>query len=183
MAEVKRWIFFVEPQTWVRILQTNFWMVAKETTEKDLMEYGMKKHLESVAKGVKHPVRANKWLLKRRRMLRYFNYKLAIQTIAKLERFIMPKTEAWVKFYIPMPQSWSKKKKLAMCFTPHESTPDTDNLMKAFKDALMIQDKDISDSRESKFWYDGTGHIEVTLGELPPAIGYTSIKRKPDYIK
>lgn len=180
--QVKRWIFFVEPQTWVRVTKKAFWLVAKGTTEKYLMEYGMRKHLASVAKGVKYPVRANSWLNKRRRMKSYFRYRESLQIIARMEKFVMPRKESWVKFFIPMPTSWSQKKKDRMCFQLHESTPDEDNLMKAFKDCLMIQDKQISDVRTSKFWYSGTGHIEVTLGELPPANGYTRIIR-PEKIK
>lgn len=45
-----------------------------------------------------------------------------------------------LEFRIPMPKSWSKKKKAEMWLKPHTQTPDLDNLIKAFKDALLEQD-------------------------------------------
>lgn len=46
-------------------------------------------------------------------------------------------------FTIQMPKSWTKKKKLEMNGKAHTQTPDTDNLIKAFKDALAKQDSHI----------------------------------------
>lgn len=45
-----------------------------------------------------------------------------------------------ITFIIPMAKSWSKKKKLANNGQKHEQTPDLDNLIKAFKDALCKSD-------------------------------------------
>jgi Holliday junction resolvase RusA-like endonuclease len=57
-------------------------------------------------------------------------------------------------FHIPMPKSWSKKKKEAMNNRPHTQTPDLDNLLKGFQDVLCKDDKHIySISRGlSKYW-------------------------------
>ncbi len=46
-----------------------------------------------------------------------------------------------IMFHIPMPESWSKKKKEKMCFKPHQSTPDLDNLYKAFTDTIFYVSK------------------------------------------
>jgi len=46
-------------------------------------------------------------------------------------------------FHVKMPKSWSKKKKEAMNGRPHEQTPDLDNLLKGFMDALCKEDKHI----------------------------------------
>jgi Holliday junction resolvase RusA-like endonuclease len=43
-------------------------------------------------------------------------------------------------FVLPMPKSWSKKKQSAMLGQPHQTKPDLDNLIKAFKDALCSDD-------------------------------------------
>ena len=45
-----------------------------------------------------------------------------------------------IVFFIEMPASWSKKKKAQMDHCPHQSRPDLDNLIKAFKDALAEED-------------------------------------------
>jgi Holliday junction resolvase RusA-like endonuclease len=48
-----------------------------------------------------------------------------------------------VIFHIPMPESWSKKKKREMNGRPHQQTPDLDNLIKAVKDALASDDSHV----------------------------------------
>ena len=63
-------------------------------------------------------------------------------------------------FTIPMPPSWSAKKKATMMGRPHQNKPDIDNLIKAFLDALLPDDAHVWDIRASKVW--GTdGSIEV----------------------
>lgn len=42
-----------------------------------------------------------------------------------------------ILFYIPFPKSWREKKRREMYNTPHCSTPDLDNLLKAFFDSIM----------------------------------------------
>jgi len=79
----------------------------------------------------------------------------------KANRVDLPKQGAHVTFIMPMPKSWSKKKKGLMCGEFHEQTPDLDNLLKALGDAVYSQDKDISDIHVSKIW--GTrGAIIIT---------------------
>lgn len=59
-------------------------------------------------------------------------------------------------FIIPMPKSWSKKKKEKMNGTHHQQTPDTDNLYKAFTDTVFYKrnenDSHIWDITGRKFW-------------------------------
>lgn len=56
-------------------------------------------------------------------------------------------------FRIPMPQSWSKKKRQEMLGKPHRQTPDLDNLIKAFQDALLGDDSKVwRYSHMSKVW-------------------------------
>jgi Holliday junction resolvase RusA-like endonuclease len=42
-----------------------------------------------------------------------------------------------------MPASWSKKKREEMDRQPHQNKPDLDNLIKAFKDALLSEDSGV----------------------------------------
>jgi Holliday junction resolvase RusA-like endonuclease len=68
-------------------------------------------------------------------------------------------------FHIQMSKSWSKKKKVFMNGQPHRQVPDSDNLMKAFKDALLKDDSGVYDERARKFWTDGPSFIEFSIYE------------------
>lgn len=61
-------------------------------------------------------------------------------------------------FYIPMPKSWSKKKKTLMKGKPHKQKPDVDNICKAVMDALLPEDSHIYKIDCEKYWSD-TGKI------------------------
>jgi Holliday junction resolvase RusA-like endonuclease len=50
-----------------------------------------------------------------------------------------------VTFWMPMPKSWSKKKRYAMAGSWHTGKPDLDNLLKALMDALNKSDSDDED--------------------------------------
>lgn len=63
-------------------------------------------------------------------------------------------------FFIPMPYSWSAKKKEEMRLMPHHQKPDIDNLVKAVLDAMCEDDSYIYAIRAEKYW-DDTGSIEV----------------------
>ena len=63
-------------------------------------------------------------------------------------------------FYMPMPKSWSRSKRLKMTGRPHQVKPDIDNLMKALMDALYKNDSSIWDCRITKVWAND-GKIEV----------------------
>lgn len=62
-----------------------------------------------------------------------------------------------IDFILPMPASWSDKKKKDYDGKPHLQTPDLDNLVKAFKDALLKQDSQVwKYDRIIKLWgYEG----------------------------
>jgi Holliday junction resolvase RusA-like endonuclease len=55
-------------------------------------------------------------------------------------------------FLMPMPQTWSQKKKDKMNGMPCESKPDTDNLLKGLCDALRKNDQDIWQMKGVKVW-------------------------------
>ena len=66
-----------------------------------------------------------------------------------------------ITFYITMPKSWSKRKKEQMNGKPHKSRPDLDNLLKAFKDALLKEDSHVWQyGKIEKRWAD-VGSIEI----------------------
>ena len=54
-----------------------------------------------------------------------------------------PHDQLSLVFIIPMPSSWSKRKRDSFNGKPHQQRPDLDNLIKAFKDALLKEDSRI----------------------------------------
>jgi Holliday junction resolvase RusA-like endonuclease len=79
---------------------------------------------------------------------------------AQADGWQFPESGAQVMFWIPMPASWSGKKKERMAGAPHQQTPDVDNCLKALLDALHVEDKGVYDVRTTKRWA-RTGWIEV----------------------
>jgi Holliday junction resolvase RusA-like endonuclease len=98
------------------------------------------------------------------RLEKYNKYKIDLDAEAKRNSFVMPPIGASIVFVIPVPQSWSKKKKKLYHGTFHQSKPDIDNLQKAFLDSLMKEDKQIAHLEVQKRWVDfELGWIEITL--------------------
>ena len=82
---------------------------------------------------------------------KYFAYK----NVLNLQKNIMQyevKSILDVLFLLPMPKSWSKKKKEAMNGLPCKVRPDTDNLMKAIKDTFCKEDSHIWRETAEKRW-------------------------------
>lgn len=101
------------------------------------------------------------------RIERYNQYKIDLSAEAKAHGFIVPPQGLSIKFMIPVPKSWSKKKKKQYHMTLHQSTPDLDNYLKAFLDSLCTEDKYIAHYGElAKYWVDfDSGWIELTVQE------------------
>ena len=57
-----------------------------------------------------------------------------------------------VVFVLPMSKSWSPKKQAEMEGKEHQQKPDLDNLIKAFGDALLSDDSQISKIQAVKVW-------------------------------
>ncbi len=102
----------------------------------------------------------DKWA-KRKCVAEYYTYKDEIKKHLKPEDF--PVSGAHVTFFLPMPKSWSKKKKDRHYLKPHQKRPDVDNLAKGLLDALYSEDAHIYDIRVSKYWaHKGLITIEQT---------------------
>ena len=65
-----------------------------------------------------------------------------------------------ITFFMPMPQSWSKKKKLEHTGAPHQAKPDLDNILKAILDAIFEDDAHIYKLSAEKLWAE-KGGIQV----------------------
>jgi len=66
-----------------------------------------------------------------------------------------------ITFYLPMPKSWSQKKKALMDQQPHRQKPDLSNLVKAFEDALLKEDCQIHTYQEIDKMWGKTGMIII----------------------
>lgn len=64
----------------------------------------------------------------------------------------VPETGSRMIFVMPMPQSWSNKKKAQMLGQPHKQKPDTDNMIKAVLDSVHKEDSQIYHVDGLKFW-------------------------------
>ena len=91
--------------------------------------------------------RSDKWN-KRTCVLRY----RAFADECRLRGVVVPEGGSHITFVIPMPKSWSKKKKVEMSGQPHQQKPDVDNLHKALLDAVFEDDCTVWDCRVSKRW-------------------------------
>lgn len=103
--------------------------------------------------------RADKWK-KRDVVLRY----RAFCDEVRLNGLVMPEAGGHITFVIPMPASWSLKKRAAMSGRAHQQKPDVDNMIKALMDALFTDDAHIWDVRVTKRWGE-TGQILISTNE------------------
>ena len=96
-------------------------------------------------------VRSDSWK-KRPAVLRYWTYKDHLNLMAKVKQFTLPTEGMAIVFVMPMSKSWSKKKRQEMLGQPHRQTPDLDNLIKGFWDALASEDKHLWKVSAIKRW-------------------------------
>ena len=86
--------------------------------------------------------RRDKWA-KRPIVEAYFTYANALRALAARKRFELPDHGVSFSFEFPMPESWSKKKRLAMDGQPHQQKPDIDNCLKGILDPLLSDDSTV----------------------------------------
>ncbi|EOW6163745.1 RusA family crossover junction endodeoxyribonuclease [Klebsiella pneumoniae] len=105
--------------------------------------------------------RADKW--KQREVV--MRYRAFCEEV-RLKSVTMPEQGAHITFVLPMPASWSQKKRKAMNGQAHQQKPDADNMIKALMDALFADDAHIWDFRVTKVWGE-TGQILISdIGEV-----------------
>lgn len=102
--------------------------------------------------------KSDKWK-KRDCVQRYWQFK----DECRVSDVQLPACGARITFHMPMPKSWSRKKKANMHGKPHQQKPDLDNLLKAVGDALFDDDSCIWDISAKKVWSD-IGKIEIEVG-------------------
>jgi Holliday junction resolvase RusA-like endonuclease len=126
---IRKTIFNINPQTHVRATQGDriFFKIPRDK----LRPEGLKRLM---------------------RLEKYNQYKIDLSGLAKAKKFVPPEQGGHLIFYIPVPKSWKKYKKEMMHNQLHQSTPDWDNLAKAFFDSMLAEDKQIADVRVTKKW-------------------------------
>ncbi len=87
---------------------------------------------------------SDKWR-ERPAVMRYWAFKDELQRQANEQGFTLP-DRFGVIFYLPMPLSWSKRKRSQMLGKPHQQKPDNSNLLKALEDVLLPDD-------DSRIWF------------------------------
>lgn len=98
--------------------------------------------------------RSDKWK-KRPCVVRYRAYADDLRRICKTKGYELG-GELEVVFVLPMPKSWSDKRKKEMYGKPHQKRPDLDNIEKAFQDALAKEDSHVYRHNTMKIWgYEG----------------------------
>lgn len=107
----------------------------------------------------KRDVKRDVWK-KRPVVLRYRAFCDELRLRVARAKLVLPHGGAAVTFHLPMPDSWSKRKREAMLGRPHQTKPDIDNLLKALMDALFENDAVVYDIHPRKFWA-VRGGIEV----------------------
>ena len=103
--------------------------------------------------------RADAWK-KRPCVTRYYAFK----DMVRLLRIHLPTEGAAVYFHIPMPKSWSKKKKRQMHGTIHRQKPDLSNLLKALEDAIYQDDSAIGHYAGLGKYWSHEGAIVIIAG-------------------
>lgn len=106
--------------------------------------------------------RRDKWH-RRKPVLQYFAFKDEV----KLHKLTLPESGYHVIFLIPMPKSWSKKKREQMKGQPHQQKPDKDNLEKALLDAIYHEDCRVWDGRSTKLWAEEGA---IAIREIEPVV-------------
>ena len=82
---------------------------------------------------------------KRPAVMRYRQFADDLMLACQYDEFV-PSQDLTIEFHMPMPKSWSNKKKMEMLGCFHESKPDLDNLIKSCVDALFSKDPDRDDA-------------------------------------
>lgn len=85
----------------------------------------------------------DKWLKPARKpVAEYYVFKRCLEAFSLRDKYVVTNCLSLI-FVIPMPASWSQKKRHSMNGQPHTVKPDLDNLIKAFKDSLCENDSHI----------------------------------------
>ncbi len=108
---------------------------------------------------------SDKWK-NREIVTRYFAFRDVIRYKSNLQGLRgIPGIVNSLIFRLPMPESWSRKKKDLLHGRPHEQTPDLSNLLKAFEDCWS-EDRHIHTFRNLQKVWASSGSIELQIEDM-----------------
>ena len=106
--------------------------------------------------------RRDKWE-RRPCVMRYRAFRDELIAKKKEARF-RPGSAMEIVLRIPMPPSWSKKKRGEMFLLPHQQKPDIDNLVKSVLDSFYDDDSTVFEIRAKKIWAESPA---IVIKNLP----------------
>lgn len=146
MLILRSQFFPFEPQSALRSTQTQNWLTRVSVEEAVKIENSFKEAFDKkgnriwvklLKNGKTKTLKSSPNYVRTKRYLeKYLNYKDDLRGYGEKVGFIMPQDAFFMWFFMPMPKTWTKKKKAAMAFKLHKNKKDTDNLSKGVKDAL-----------------------------------------------
>jgi len=108
-------------------------------------------------------VRSDKWK-KRTITDSYWAFKDELKLNANIQGLkTLPSEIVSLTFIVPMPVSWSEKKKKIFDNMPHEQRPDLDNFLKGLQDCLCAEDSHIWHIGDMKKIWGREGKIIITI--------------------
>jgi Holliday junction resolvase RusA-like endonuclease len=108
-------------------------------------------------------VRSDKWK-KRTATDSYWAFKNELKLNANLQGLHgLPEEISAIIFIVPMPDSWSEKKRALFDRIPHRQRPDLDNFLKGLQDCLCAEDSHIWHIGDMKKIWGRDGKIIITI--------------------
>jgi Holliday junction resolvase RusA-like endonuclease len=100
---------------------------------------------------------------KRKCVVNYFAWANNMRLLAPMDKLpVFPKIIDIIA-WMPMPKSWSRKKRELKDAMLHDEKPDWDNIGKAVCDVLFGEDKFIGCGSVRKYWHNGEGKVFIKV--------------------
>ena len=151
MNKIKETFFGVVPRGSIRATQDMFWLT--KVTEAQAIALDAKWKLKMTSIGemwvttkldrktgtVKEYARKSppSYARQRKYLIAQYNAVKDLKLMAESMEFVMPEDDFAIVCMMPMPKSWTKKKKKAMAYQLHKTKPDADNTIKLFIDVMF----------------------------------------------
>jgi Holliday junction resolvase RusA-like endonuclease len=150
MEIIKETFFPITPRGALRATQDMFWLTKITEDQAKALDSKWKKKVTGIGEvwvtykkdkfGIlKEYARksAPSYERMRRYLLAQYNVVDELKDMAHRFGFIMPEDDFAIECRMPMPKSWTKKKKIEMAYQLHKQKPDADNAFKLLIDVMF----------------------------------------------